>query len=921
MTQFARHATSDPPLMILQQAVEQFQAQTQVEPLVNVAIQALQTAFDFSVIWIAFYDPQTHILTSVSGVSPKGESEISRLKLTVVPGTLFDQVLMTGQSLAVPNLQAESRADKWQALAQTFNVQGTLLYPICYQKQVLGMVLLGSPRWGNNPRTEEVMLLSTLITLLGTHLYTLQDHNQPQTSDHLATALLSSLAKSTELHTLEDRIRVLLQQLHPVFNPSHTSFYQFDPDQQRFYRQLTQQPRGKGRLGTTRSSKVEIEVQESPSFFQALQAGQVVAVSDIHSFANCPVPNRWMHQLQMRSLLSAPVIFQGQLLGFLALECNSSRLWQESEKQFLQGAAQVLGLHLRSQAGGSSGSLHPQATPIEWLLSLLSAMGQDKAWEAALQKALLDLCKRFQAQRAILCEYHPDSQQYIPRAQIHTSNKQKGLELPLKALSTVDTQMLTRSTSATAIGNLEEDLRFVNWRDHLLAMKIQSLMVANLVTGQAPDWVLILGSSEVRLWSTTEADQLQKMAVDLAPLLTQHQALMTAARRDQLTQQIHQSLQRLQTQPQNLSAQLLNILTQLYPAATSILVLWEKLESAAIQHRLDPDPISAAIPEALQDPLLEGLREQGTIPYRLLAPSQLAPSTRDWLALPNLKHLLVIPLKNDPDSLGVLLLSHSRPLGWSAEPIEPCVHLVQTFAHLYHTQQTLQRLKQNNTALECLNWYKQRQLEFHCQTIMTHYEHLYDVMSHVTPRLSRDKRELGAFALLDSIKAIETLLKAEGWRLQQDQTPIAITTLLRRLLERIEPVTQGRRLWTKVHNQTQALTLHTAVAKLELILLELLLAACYRSQVGQSIDLWCRVLNDQWLEFSITDAGHVNPQLLEDLEQSRLLEAFAPDSLEQVPGRHLRICQKMAQQLGGRLEILQLEDGRTLSRMTLPLTH
>ncbi len=918
MTQLMRQATSDSPLAILQQAVQQLQAQLQIEPLFDIAMQTLQAAYSYPLIWAALYDQQTHLLSGVAGICPDPEADIARLKLTVLAGTLFDQVLVTRHPLEVPNLQSESRADKWQALAQTFNIQGATLYPICYRDQVLGMLMMGSQRWGNAPRAEELLLRSTLMTLLGTHIYALRHQQQPQTGEQLPDALLSGLAKSTALDALEDRIGVMLQHLHQAFNPNHTSFYHFDPEQQRFYRQLTEQSRGKGRLGSARMPKIDVGVQDISHFCQALQAGQGVSISDLQSLTHSAAPTRLMHQLQVRSLLTAPVKFQEKLLGFLALESRAPRLWQEPEKQYLQGAAQILGLHLRIHTTAAS-PLQTTA-PTAWLLPLMQTIGQPKAWNLALQKSLQEVCQRFQAQWGILCRYYPEAQQYMPYAQAVTSAKRHPLDGGLPALSEVDTQMLVRSTSAIGIRHLEDDLRFLTWRKALLSLKLQSLLVANLSPGQAPDWVMILGGNEPRLWTTAETDQVQRLAVDLAPLLSQHQQMMLGARRDQLTQMAQTGLRTLQAQPQTLPTQLLELLTQMFPTATPLLVLRSHTEPAPLLHRLLPEPSTIQLPDGYDDPLLQTLLIETATPYQLQAVAALSPTTRGWLDLPHLQHLWAIPLQQADQILGVVLLGSPQPQGWLAEPLEPGVHLVQGFAYLYHTQQQLQSLRQQNIDLEGLNWYKQRQLEFHCQTITTHYEHLYEVMSHVTPPLSRDKRDLGAFALLDSIQAIEALLQSDGWQLQTEATPIAVTTLLRRLLERIEPVTQSRRLWTKVHNQTQALTLQTAASKLELILLELLLSACYRSQPGQNLDLWCRLCNDQWLELSITDSGIINPQLLQDLQQSQSWEITVPTSLAQVPGRHLRICQQMTQRLGGNLEIRQLEDGRTLSRMTLPIT-
>jgi hypothetical protein len=107
-----------------------------------------------------------------------------------------------------------------------------------------------------------------------------------------------------------------------------------------------------------------------------------------------------------------------------------------------------------------------------------------------------------------------------------------------------------------------------------------------------------------------------------------------------------------------------------------------------------------------------------------------------------------------------------------------------------------------------------------------------------------------------------------------------------------------------------------------MMLVELLLAACYRSKVGDRIDIWCRVIQDNWIEISITDHGRLNPQLISAIRshtpQTPLAETESV--LESLPGLHFKVCQALVTRLGGQMELAQLEDGRSLSRLILPLS-
>lgn len=138
-------------------------------------------------------------------------------------------------------------------------------------------------------------------------------------------------------------------------------------------------------------------------------------------------------------------------------------------------------------------------------------------------------------------------------------------------------------------------------------------------------------------------------------------------------------------------------------------------------------------------------------------------------------------------------------------------------------------------------------------------------------------------------------------------------------MERIEPFIQSKQLWTQIHNLTPNTTLTSTSEKLELVLYELLLFACQRSKAGDRLDLWCRLINADWIELSITDQGELDPRLLQDFQQIQTRDLLVPSLLEQGTGRHLRICQTLVERLGGRLELARLEDDRILSRLTLPL--
>jgi hypothetical protein len=139
----------------------------------------------------------------------------------------------------------------------------------------------------------------------------------------------------------------------------------------------------------------------------------------------------------------------------------------------------------------------------------------------------------------------------------------------------------------------------------------------------------------------------------------------------------------------------------------------------------------------------------------------------------------------------------------------------------------------------------------------------------------------------------------------------------------VDSLLTQRELWFQVQDQKPPIlgsaTIGGDIAKFEMIVHELLLYACGRSQVKGRIDIWCRQLDEKFVELAITDYGSVDPQLLRELQEGRAPDLLAPSLLDQPPGLHLAICQSIIQEAGGDLALYQLEDNRILSRLVLPL--
>ena len=219
--------------------------------------------------------------------------------------------------------------------------------------------------------------------------------------------------------------------------------------------------------------------------------------------------------------------------------------------------------------------------------------------------------------------------------------------------------------------------------------------------------------------------------------------------------------------------------------------------------------------------------------------------------------------------------------------------------------------------LERLNWYKHRRLEDTYRSLSISLRRLNELGNLKDPLAGTRQQQL-VRQMNEAIVPLAQLIQEEQWRLRTYAHTIPLISLLKRGLERVDAALKQRQLWSQVHNETN-LTVVGDVTKIELVLYELLLAACLRSQSGGRIDLWCRPIDSRWLEVAITDSGLMEPRLFADLEAGRSADLLSPSTLDQPPGLHLMICQSLMQQIGGELSFYRLEDDRTVSRLVLPL--
>jgi signal transduction histidine kinase len=284
-----------------------------------------------------------------------------------------------------------------------------------------------------------------------------------------------------------------------------------------------------------------------------------------------------------------------------------------------------------------------------------------------------------------------------------------------------------------------------------------------------------------------------------------------------------------------------------------------------------------------------------------------------WITGPAGTQILALALRTAPEHApnAVIVLADSAGRQWSDEQTNLLAVIVNQLAWCRRHLKLTGTMLASQEQLTQLNWYKQHQLEDLNQGFKACLQQL-----NLQPIDARTQMLLQTMDTL--AERVGYVSEHERWSLETRSQTTPLIGLLKRAMARANPLVQERQLWTKVHCESN-LTIAGDISKIEFVLYELVAEACDRSPVGDRIDIWCRPLDDHWLEVSITDKGIIEPQILQELAQGRPADLLSPSALHQPHNSHLWVCQSLMQQLGGEFTLSHMEDGRSLSRVMLPL--
>jgi len=920
-----------------------------VDVLIETTISYLKEQFDYQLVWIALYDRLNHILFGKGGIAP--DSDISFLQKRVVlnPGDLLEQVVIEQRPLGVADLRVEIRVAEWHKVAEKFHIQGTIVLPIRYKDRCLGLILLGSERWGYLLSGEAKARLMMVLGELGAVLYQHEMDLQQKQTKRPDEPLLGLLENLRTLSNLDQRLEAVVQTTHQFVSPNRTNIYWFEREGRYFWCRMSNQLVTMNRDSSSQQAAAGMTVQELSDFYYALSVNQIVSIGEARSSLKSHFTVKLLQRLGVRSLLAAPIIWQKNLLGFLAVESNEPRIWTETDKNFVQGAAGLVSLVAPTEGMEST------IKQIQEDAQLTSQVAQGIYSESDLHKTLhlcaMRVLTRLAATRFLVLQYDPDQNnyQFIYQSQPHN---RRPLTFALDALKELDGQLLQRSNQAVEIENLDEDLRFFNWRLPLVENGVRSLLICQCAQGHIPA-LLVITHETHRSWTTLEKELLWAVSQQIGVIVRQWQLHTRSQQQEKISQTFEQCLGIL-TQAQNgktesvekhLERTALEQIASVLGCPLAVLLSWSPGQQWA---KVIPGVITntqfgifsdASIPIKAEALIQWAIAQEG---YLTLKIADLPPETRKWFNAPDIGQILVMALRTtaDCEPTGVVLLADHHQRRWSEQSLNATATLISQLAWWRRQKQITQLLESTTEELRQLNWYKNRRLEEIQRTAALSLSQIHD-LGIPTNELTQMRYQLLLRQLDQTTTSISGLLKLEQWQLHITWETMPIASLLKRSLERIENLVKQQKLWIGVHglgqpiesgelpksssldkrvtsNSQSSMAIAGDIVKIELVLHELLVAACNRSSGGR-IDIWCRRLDEKSLELSITDNGTIEPQLMAALCQNTPKDVFASSNLNLPPGLHLLICRNLMQELGGELHFYQLPDHRVVSRLLLRL--
>lgn len=914
-------------LVNLGRALQALREEENAEVLIQTTLDYLKEEFKYRLIWIALYDRLEHRLVGKGGITPNADTTLLKQRYNLYPGDLLEQVVIQQRPVGIPDLRQEIRAGTWRRAAQEYGIQGTLLFPLRCKDRCFGLVLLGSPLWGVSPRPAEKAQLSLILGGLSAALYELELEWQRTITKRPDQALFGILDRLIQFPSLALRLETVVTMTQDFIASSRTNIYWYCPEQRYFWHRLGSR-QSLRRYGQGKSHVPGLRVSEVNDFYQALSAGQLVAIGAARSMLSSESTQRLLARLQIRSLLAAPIQAHGELLGFLAVEDHQARIWEEGESNYIFATAQLVGLlasheQLEATLQETEKDAHFAAEIAQIIAKhcpLLPVQIAGNGTSAALKECATLLCGRLEATLFLVLQEADNGQFNL----VFQPPSLKRLPITVFApLNPNDRKLIIASSEAVMIEDLEQDLRLIEWRRVLGQLGGRSLLITKT---QLPDdsklSLLIVGHDTPRTWSYRARDLASVVAHQIHLLLLVQRYGDYAQQSFQLYQALQDGLAILEKAPLDpflLERSWIDYLASKLECPLTALFSWTpECEYATVAAAVVSEPRFAFAP-SLAIPLANNLLIQealATESWLFRSVTDLPEAIAQWLMRLGLSQVLLMALHTDdtpPTGFILLALDESQ---LPQHLLMPMATLNQQFAWFRQYRYSLYQYTQDHQTLQTLNWYKQRCLETLHQSVTQSLCALLDAQAMMPnlplsneQRLASMRRKQLLQQLEETLAILTPVLKDESWQLHNHYGSTSLAGLLKRSLRHVEPLFERHKIRLQVHNSNDK-NVSGDLLKLECILYELFVTVCLSAQPGSRLNLWC----------CPTSSVDVNPLLeLLIVENGCLEECLEVNYSRQLSlSTNLAACQYLLQSWGGDLQFCQLEGDRSLIRLNLP---
>ncbi len=984
MNEQQRRKDLDEGIVTLERVLQTLREDENVDVLLETTLSYLQAEFDWRLIWIGLYDRAGHRLFGKGGMTPNGDQSFLKQRFTLNPGDLLEQVVIQLQPVVIPDLRSENRAGEWRKWAQNFNIQGTILFPLRYKDRCYGVILLGADQWGSSLSSVEKTQLTIVLGGLATALYQIEKDWVRTLTKRPDESLIALISQLRELRSLDQYLQTVVEQTHEFIEPTRTNVYWFERERRYFWRRVSNRQVAPG-LGGLKRPASGITVQDLGGFYEALAKEQMVWIGESHSSLKSELTGRLMQQIRARSLLAAPIVLEGELLGFLAVEASEPRIWQEDEKNYLRGVGQLVAL--TAPLSEMEERIQQAELDRDLTAGIARAIYSDADWETTLKNTASQLCGRLNCEYFLLLLYEEEQDRFEIVCQNLPRNR-RAVPSPLKALELEDVRLLEDSGEALAIENWEEDGRLGAWREVLTEAGVRSLLAVSTRGKKQPgrrpfdfaqgtkreegehsnlkskiqnpksiEGLLVIGHSATRNWSRSERELVQVVSQQLGLILHQWQQSSELDKYQQFYRGLKSGLAVLQAPHEPSRQQISASSPQIFPdlplrrlehnfaqhVAQTLscplvaVITWNQHQEEASIATVAANPVFALNPEAAISVQTDFLIQQilgagGVVEYNM---SELSLGTKRWLRSPGIGEIMAVALRTAPEHepMGILLVADAAGRRWS----EFSVNLLdQMAAHLawwrrYLAVESVRGLQRSD--LELLNWYKQRRFEEFYRIVGSGVKELGELSQSILQSVKEQKDPLKTLRYQQVLRQIgnalgsaHLVLKQEQWRLQFGLDSVAVGAWLKRSLDRAAPLIKQLEILLEVNRETsvslppgQILSVRGDSIKLDLVLWELLAAACRRSEVGGKVEVRYQIVGADLLELSVTDGGLFDRQLIAIFNGVAEPNILVASNFSQPMFQVLLSCQRSVRLMGGNLFMEILDNNLIVARLVLPL--